>query len=59
MSPDRNTAPRCFDCGYPINQSGSRYGGLSTAHVEGTAKAAMGNDGTNNWNPQEIIGHLG
>lgn len=59
MSPDRNTAPRCFDCGYPVNQSGSRYGNLSTARVEGAAKAATGNDATNNWNPQGIIGHLG
>jgi ribosomal protein L37E len=59
MSPDRNTAPRCFECGYPVSQSGSRYGNLSTARVEGTAKASLGNDATSNWNPQEIIAHLG
>lgn len=59
MSPDRNTAPRCFDCGYPVNQSGSRYGNLSTARVEGAAQASLGNDATSNWNPQGIIGHLG
>ncbi|CAB4128640.1 hypothetical protein UFOVP111_52 [uncultured Caudovirales phage] len=59
MSPDARTATRCFDCGYPVNQSGSRYGNLSSARVEGTAKAATGNDVTNNWNPQGIIGHLG
>jgi hypothetical protein len=58
MSPDRNTAPRCFECGYPVNQSGSRYGNLSTARVEGTAKASMGNDTTSNWNPQGIIGRI-
>lgn len=55
----QNTAPRCFDCGYPIEQSGSRYGNLSTARVEGAAKMASGNDSTNNWNPQGIIGTIG
>lgn len=59
MSPDANTSPRCFECGYPVNQSGSRYGNLSTARVEGTAQASLGNDPTSNWNPQGIIGHLG
>lgn len=53
-----NTAPRCFDCGYPVEQSGSKYGNLSTARVEGSATAARGNDTTNNWNPQGIIGHV-
>jgi ribosomal protein L37E len=52
------TAPRCFDCGYPIEQSGSRYGNLSTARVEGAAQSARGNDTTNNWNPQGIIGSI-
>lgn len=59
MSPDARTAPRCFECGYPVNQSGSRYGNLSTARVEGPAQAATGNDATSNWNPQGIIGHVG
>jgi len=59
MSPDQRTiALRCYDCGYPISQSGSRFGGLAGAHVEGAAKAAMGNDSTSNWNPQGIIGRL-
>lgn len=47
----QNAAPRCYDCGYPIQQSGSRFGNLAGAHVEGSAKAATGNDITNNWNP--------
>lgn len=59
MRADQNSAPRCFDCGYPVNQSGSRYGNLSTARVEGAAQASLGNDATSNWNPQGIIGHLG
>ncbi|CAB4123934.1 hypothetical protein UFOVP45_65 [uncultured Caudovirales phage] len=50
--------PRCFDCGYPIEQQGSRFGSTAGAHVEGTARAATGNDTTNNWNPQGIIGRI-
>jgi hypothetical protein len=53
-----NAAPRCFDCGYPLEQSGSRYGSLAGAHVEGSAKSSKGNDPTNNWNPQGIIGRI-
>jgi ribosomal protein S27AE len=54
-----NAAPRCYDCGYPIQQSGSRYGALTGAHVEGPTQQAQGNDMTNNWNPQGIIGRIG
>jgi len=54
----QNAAPRCYDCGYPISQSGSRYGNLTGAHVEGSAKAAAGNNPTSNWNPQGIIGRI-
>lgn len=59
MSVD-NAAKRCFDCGYPISQSGSRYGALTGAHVDGAAKTAVGNNNVNNWNPQkmEIIGRI-
>jgi ribosomal protein L37AE/L43A len=53
-----NAAPRCYDCGYPIQQSGSRYGALTGAHVEGDTKGARGNDATNNYNPQNIIGRI-
>ena len=55
----QNAAPRCYDCGYPIQQSGSRFGNLTGAHVEGAAKQATGNDTSNNWNPQGIIGRIG
>jgi len=51
-------ALRCFDCGYPIEQSGSRYGALTGAHVEGSAKSSRGNDVVSNWNPQGIIGRI-
>lgn len=53
-----NAAPRCYDCGYPISQSGSRFGTLTGAHVEGAAKSALGNDTQSNWNPQGIIGRI-
>jgi len=55
----QNAAPRCYDCGYPIQQSGSRYGTLTGAHVEGAPKQASGNDIQSNWNPQQIIGRIG
>lgn len=53
-----NAAPRCYDCGYPISQSGSRYGSLTGANVEGAAKSATGNNPVSNWNPQGIIGRI-
>jgi hypothetical protein len=53
-----NSAPRCFNCGYPVEQSGGRFGALQGAHVDGPAKAANGNDVTSNWNPQGIIGRI-
>ena len=46
----QNAAPRCYDCGYPISQSGSRYGSLTGAKVEGAAKNAIGNT-TGGFNP--------
>jgi hypothetical protein len=54
----QNAAARCYDCGYPIQQSGSRYGNLAGAHVEGAAQQAIGNNATNNFNPQQIIGSI-
>lgn len=54
----QNAAPRCFDCGYPLEQSGSRFGGLAGAHVEGAAKAAIGNSTTSGYNPQQIVGRV-
>lgn len=53
-----NAAPRCYDCGYPLQQSGSKYGSLTGAHVEGPTKSAQGNDVQSNWNPQGIIGRI-
>jgi ribosomal protein S27AE len=58
MAPSPQIAPRCYDCGYPVQQSGSHYGSLTGAVVEGSAKAAHGNDTQSNWNPQGIIGRI-
>jgi hypothetical protein len=58
LSPSSQIAPRCYDCGYPVQQSGSRYGSLAGARVEGNVKASLGNDSQNNWNPQGIIGRI-
>ena len=49
---------RCYDCGYPLEQSGSKYGSLTGAKVEGNTKSARGNDTANNWNPQGIVGRI-
>lgn len=54
----QNAAPRCYDCGYPLQQSGSRYGALTGANVEGPTKQSTGNDIQSNWNPQGIIGRI-
>lgn len=58
MSPAQNVGLRCYDCGYPIQQAGSKYGSLTGARVEGNAKNAQGNDIQSNWNPQGIIGRI-
>lgn len=58
MAPAQNVGLRCYDCGYPIQQSGSRFGSLTGAKVEGTTKTSRGNDVQSNWNPQGIIGRI-
>lgn len=50
--------PRCYECGYPMEQSGSKYGSLTGAQVVGDTRGARGNDATNNYNPQGIIGRV-
>ena len=54
----QNAAPRCYDCGYPLQQSGSKLGSLTGAKVEGNIKSSLGNDTQSNWNPQGIIGRI-
>ena len=51
MAPTPQIAPRCYDCGYPVQQSGGRYGALAGARVEGSVQAATGNSGTSGFSP--------
>ena len=48
---------RCYDCGYPITQAGSRLGGATYAPSSGPATPAV-QVPTGGWNPQGIIGHI-
>jgi hypothetical protein len=50
--------PRCYDCGYPITQSGT---GMPGVHLpsNGNTVAATQISTANNFNPQTIIGKLG
>jgi hypothetical protein len=50
---------RCYDCGYPIIQSGSGLGtGVQGAAASGPAIPARQSTTANNFNPQGIIGHI-
>lgn len=48
---------RCYDCGYPLVQSGSGLGGASSAPREGGVTPAKQVE-TGGWNPTAIIGKL-
>jgi len=52
--------PRCYDCGYPIQQSGSGSGtgivGQGGNGGPATPSKQLSTD--NNFNPQTIIGHI-
>jgi hypothetical protein len=52
-----DTRPRCYDCGYPIQQTGSGTAGVSVP-LEGPTQAAKQVSTENNFNPQGIIGHI-
>jgi len=50
---------RCYDCGYPIIQSGSGLGtGVKGVSGSGPAIPARQSTTANNFNPQGIIGHI-
>lgn len=51
---------RCYDCGYPLQQSGSGMGtGISTGQpAAGPTTPAKQVSTANNFNPQGIIGHI-
>lgn len=48
---------RCYDCGYPIQQSGSGVGKGVNVPLEGPTQSAVQVQ-TGGWNPQTIIGKL-
>lgn len=54
----QGSKPRCYECGYPMEQSGSKYGQLQGAHVEGDTQAARGNNQVNNYDPTKIVGRI-
>ena len=50
---------RCYDCGYPIVQSGSGMGtGITGNQASGPAQPARQINTANNFNPQGIIGRI-
>ena len=50
---------RCYDCGYPVVQSGSGMGtGIQGGGAAGPAQPARQISTANNFNPQGIIGHI-
>jgi hypothetical protein len=51
--------PRCYDCGYPIQQSGSGIGKgiMGGPQASGPAQPAR-QVATGGFNPQTIIGHI-
>ena len=48
---------RCYDCGYPIVQSGSGMSGMPTIS-DGPTRAAVQVSTSNNYNPSQIIGRV-
>jgi len=54
-SADPNTKARCYDCGYPIQQSGSGLGtGITGNQASGPAQPARQVSKSSNWNPQNV-----
>jgi hypothetical protein len=49
---------RCYDCGYPVVQSGSGMGTGIQSSGGGPAVPARQSTTANNFNPQGIIGHI-
>lgn len=56
MAPEAKA--RCYDCGYPVVQSGSGVGTGISQPGGGPATPARQISTANNYNPQGIIGHI-
>lgn len=53
------TRPRCYDCGYPLQQSGSGVGtGIQTGQQSGGPAVPSKQVATGGFNPTTIIGKL-
>lgn len=50
--------PRCYDCGYPITQSGSGIPGIGGAPAAGGPVQAAKQVSTGGWNPSTIVGRI-
>lgn len=48
---------RCYDCGYPLVQSGSGLGGANSAPSQGPTQAAK-QVPTGGWNPTTIVDRI-
>jgi ribosomal protein S27E len=58
-SVDPSVRARCYDCGYPITQSGSGPGtGVQQPQGSGPVQASRQVSTANNFNPQGIIGRI-
>lgn len=51
-------APQCFDCGYPLVQSGSGAGSLSGAAASGSTRPAKQVGDGGGWHPEIIVGRI-
>lgn len=56
MAPQGTQAKRCFDCGYPVVQSGSGLGSV-TGQTDGSVKKATQVQGSG-YHPTQIIGKV-
>jgi hypothetical protein len=57
MTPEARA--RCYDCGYPIQQSGSGVGrGIQSGQPSGGPAAPARQVATGGFNPTTIIGHI-
>lgn len=50
------TRPRCYDCGYPVSQSGSGAAGINQSGAGPTQASKQ--VATGGWNPTTIIGKI-
>lgn len=56
MAPMGTTRKRCYDCGFPLVQSGTGAGGTGSSSGPTKAAKQVGQDG--GFNPQIIVGRL-